>query len=197
MTKSIFIENLRVLLKSINEDERNKFISYYEEIFDDYMENGFTEEEVINKIGSPESIANSILEEQDSLNIKVPSFNSKILNIVLLILGFPLWGSLLLAVALIILSIYIIIFCVPFTTGVMSVSFFGAGLFGVIASLFLMFDGLALGIVQLGVCISLIGASILLGIITLYVSKKVMSITSKLTLKIVKSFKRKEIAIWL
>ncbi|MCI9071122.1 MAG: hypothetical protein HFJ14_10785 [Clostridium sp.] len=77
----------------------------------------------------------------------------------------------------------------------MSVSFFGAGLFGVIASLFLMFDGLALGIVQLGVCISLIGASILLGIITLYVSKKVMSITSKLTLKIVKSFKRKEIAI--
>lgn len=195
MTKSIFIENLRVLLKSINEDERNKFISYYEEIFDDYMENGFTEEEVINKIGSPESIANSILEEQDSLNIKVPSFNSKILNIVLLILGFPLWGSLLLAVALIILSIYIIIFCVPFTTGVMSVSFFGAGLFGVIASLFLMFDGLALGIVQLGVCISLIGASILLGIITLYVSKKVMSITSKLTLKIVKSFKRKEIAI--
>lgn len=197
MTKSTFIENLRVLLKSINEDERNKFISYYEEIFDDYMENGFTEEEVINKIGSPESIANSILEEQDSLNIKVPSFNSKILNTVLLILGFPLWGSLLLTVALIILSIYIIIFCVPFTTGVMSVSFFGAGLFGVIASLFLMFDGLALGIVQLGVCISLIGASILLGIITLYVSKKVMSITSKLTLKIVKSFKRKEIAIWL
>lgn len=197
MTKSIFIENLRVLLKSINEDERNKFISYYEEIFDDYMENGFTEEEVINKIGSPESIANSILEEQDSLNIKVPSFNSKILNTVLLILGFPLWGSLLLTVALIILSIYIIIFCVPFTTGVMSVSFFGAGLFGVIASLFLMFDSLALGIVQLGVCISLIGASILLGIITLYVSKKVMSITSKLTLKIVKSFKRKEIAIWL
>ncbi|WP_300857570.1 DUF1700 domain-containing protein [uncultured Clostridium sp.] len=195
MTKSTFIENLRVLLKSINEDERNKFISYYEEIFDDYMENGFTEEEVINKIGSPESIANSILEEQDSLNIKVPSFNSKILNTVLLILGFPLWGSLLLTVALIILSIYIIIFCVPFTTGVMSVSFFGAGLFGVIASLFLMFDGLALGIVQLGVCISLIGASILLGIITLYVSKKVMSITSKLTLKIVKSFKRKEIAI--
>lgn len=195
MTKSIFIENLRVLLKSINEDERNKFISYYEEIFDDYMENGFTEEEVINKIGSPESIANSILEEQDSLNIKVPSFNSKILNTVLLILGFPLWGSLLLTVALIILSIYIIIFCVPFTTGVMSVSFFGAGLFGVIASLFLMFDSLALGIVQLGVCISLIGASILLGIITLYVSKKVMSITSKLTLKIVKSFKRKEIAI--
>lgn len=197
MTKSTFIENLRVLLKSINEDERNKFISYYEEIFDDYMENGFTEEEVINKIGSPESIANSILEEQDSLNIKVPSFNSKILNTVLLILGFPLWGSLLLTVALIILSIYIIIFCVPFTTGVMSVSFFGAGLFGVIASLFLMFDSLALGIVQLGVCISLIGASILLGIITLYVSKKVMSITSKLTLKIVKSFKRKEIAIWL
>ena len=61
MRKSTFIENLNILLKSINEDERNKFISYYEEIFEDYIENGFTEEEVINKIGSPESIANSIL----------------------------------------------------------------------------------------------------------------------------------------
>lgn len=195
MTKSTFIESLNILLKSINEDERNKFISYYEEIFEDYIENGFTEEEVINKIGSPESIASSILEEQYSPNIKVPSFNSKILNIVLLILGFPLWGSLLLAVASIILAIYIVILCVPFTTGVMSVSFFGAGLFGIVASLFLMFDGLALGIVQLGVCISLIGASILLGIITLYVSKKIMSITSKLIFKGVKSFKKKVVAV--
>ena len=113
----------------------------------------------------------------------------------MLILGFPLWGSLLLAVALIILSIYIVILCVPFTTGVMSVSFFGAGLFGIIASPFLMFDGLALGIVQLGFCISLIGASILLGIITLYVSKKIMSITSKLIFKIVKSFKKKVVIV--
>lgn len=196
MSKSTFIENLNILLKSINEDERNKFISYYEEIFEDYIENGFTEEEVINKIGSPESIANSILKEKNLRTIKIPTFNSKILNIALLILGFPLWGSLLLAVALIILSIYIVILCVPFTTGIISVSFFGAGLFGIIASPFLIFDGLALGIVQLGFCISLIGASILLGIITLYVSKKIMSITSKLIFKIVKSFKKKVVIVW-
>lgn len=195
MIKSTFIDNLKVLLESLNEDERDKFISYYEEIIEDYMENGFTEQEVISKIGSPQSIANSILSEQDSLNINIPSSNSKILNMMLLILGFPLWGSLLLAVALFILSVYIVIWCAPFTTGVSSVAFFVAALVGITGSPFMMFDSLAVGIVQLGLGVSLIGISILLGFITSYLAKKVICITKKLTFKIVKSFKKKVVKI--
>ncbi|QAS61967.1 HAAS signaling domain-containing protein [Clostridium septicum] len=51
MTKSTFIDTLRGLLESLNEDECNKFISYYEEIIEDYKESGLTEEEVIKKLG--------------------------------------------------------------------------------------------------------------------------------------------------
>ena len=61
MTKTTFIDTLRGLLQSLNEDECNKFISYYEEIIEDYKENGLTEEEVIKKIGTPQSIADNIL----------------------------------------------------------------------------------------------------------------------------------------
>lgn len=132
MTKSTFIDTLRGLLESLNEDECNKFISYYEEIIEDYKESGLTEEEVIKKIGSPQSIAKNILSEEDSININIPSFNSKILNIILLILGFPLWGSLLLTVVLLILSAYIIIWCIPFTTGVSSIALLTAALFSIV-----------------------------------------------------------------
>ena len=195
MTKTTFIDTLRELLQSLNEDECNKFISYYEEIIEDYKENGLTEEEVIKKIGTPQSIADNILSEQNSINIKVPSFSSKILNVILLILGFPLWGSLLLALVLLILSVYIIIWCIPFTTGASSIAFFVAALISIIGSPFMMADVLTVGIVQLGLGVSSVGLSILLGCITIYLSKKLVIITKKLTFKIFKSFNKKVVKI--
>lgn len=195
MTKSTFIDVLRGLLESLNEDECNKFISYYEEIIEDYKESGLTEQEVIEKIGSPQSIANNILSEQDSSNINIPSFNSKILNIILLILGFPLWGSLLLTAVLLILSAYIIIWCIPVTTGVSSISFFVASLVSIIGSPFMMTDVLTVGIVQLGLGITSVGISILLGLVTIYLSKKFIVITKQLTFKVFKSFNKKVVRI--
>ena len=195
MTKTTFIDTLRGLLQSLNEDECNKFISYYEEIIEDYKESGLTEEEVIKKIGTPQSIADNILSEQNSINIKVPSFSSKILNVILLILGFPLWGSLLLALVLLILSVYIIIWCIPFTTGASSIAFFVAALISIIGSPFMMADVLTVGIVQLGLGVSSVGLSILLGCITIYLSKKLVIITKKLTFKIFKSFNKKVVKI--
>ncbi|MDU1314797.1 MAG: DUF1700 domain-containing protein [Clostridium septicum] len=195
MTKSTFIDTLRGLLESLNEDECNKFISYYEEIIEDYKESGLTEEEVIKKIGSPQSIAKNILSEEDSININIPSFNSKILNIILLILGFPLWGSLLLTVVLLILSAYIIIWCIPFTTGVSSIALLTAALFSIVGSPFMMADVLTVGIVQLGLGIASVGISILLGFITIYLSKKFIVITKQLTFKVFKSFNKKVVKI--
>ena len=194
MSKSIFIDTLRGLLEPLNKEERDKFISYYEEIIEDYKESGLTEQEVIDKIGSPQSIANDILSEQNSINI--PSSNSKILNKILLILGFPLWGSLLLTAVLFILSVDIVILCIPFTTGVSSIAFFGAALVSIIGSPFMMFDTLNVGVVQLGLGVSSIGMSILLGFITIYLSKNIIGITKDLTSKVLKSFKKKVVKMW-
>ncbi|MEG1410976.1 MAG: DUF1700 domain-containing protein [Terrisporobacter sp.] len=195
MTKATFIDTLRRLLKHLDEQECNKFISYYEEIIEDYKESGLTEEEVIEKIGSPQSIAKNILSEQDSINIKIPAFNSKILNIILLILGFPLWGSLLLSAVLIILSGYIVIWCIPFTTGVTSFAFFVSALISIIGSPFMMADILSVGVVQLGLGISFVGISILLGFITIYLSKEFKGITKNLTFNIWRCFDKKVVKI--
>lgn len=194
MSKSIFIDTLRALLEPLNKEESDKFISYYEEIIEDYKESGLTEQEVIDKIGSPQSIANDILSEQDL--IKKPSSNNKVLNKILLFLGFPLWGSLLLTAVLIILSVYIVILCIPFTTGVSSIAFFGSALVSIVGSPFMMFDTLNVEVVQLGLGISSIGISILLGFITIYLSKNIIGITKDLTFKLLKSFKKKVVKMW-
>ena len=105
---------------------------------------------------------------------------------ILLILGFPLWGSLLLTAVLLILSAYIIIWCIPFTTGVSSIAFFVASLVSIIGSPFMMADVLTVGIVQLGLGITSVGISILLGLVTIYLSKKFIVITKQLTFKVFK-----------
>lgn len=195
MNKTDFISMLGDLLSPISKIEKAKFIDYYEEIIEDYKEGGLTEEEIVNKIGTPQTIANTILSEQDIIDINIPSFNSKLLNIILLILGFPLWGSLLLAVVLLILSAYIIIWCIPFTTGVSSIAFFVIALVSIIGSPFMISDILAVGVVQLGLGIASVGVSILSAFITIYLSKNLMIVTKRLTFKILKSFNKKVVKL--
>lgn len=194
MNKSEFITSLNDLLFPISNNERKKFIAYYEEMIEDYKENGLTEEESIAKIGSPEAIADNILGEQDTVSIKLPLRN-KMLIIALLILGFPLWGSILLSVVLFILSLYIVIWCVPFTTGVSCISFFAVGLVSIVGSPFVMSSVLAIGILQLGLGITSIGIAILSGLATVFLFKKFILITKKITFTVINIFNKKVVRI--
>ena len=195
MTKSDFFNSLKESLKPLSKGECNKFIIYYEEIIEDYKESGLTEEEAVDKLGYTHSISNVILSDQDNVDIKISPFNNYIINILLLVLGFPLWGSLLLAVALLILSANIIIWCIPFITGVSSTAFFIAALVSIIGAPFMVGDILSVGIMQLGVGIALIGISILLAFLTVFLSRKFIVITKKLSLMVCKRFNKKVVRL--
>lgn len=191
MNRAEFIEVLRKELVSLKKAERDKFINYYEEIINDYIENGLTEEEVIEKVGNPKIIAKNILNVQGNVEFEAPSINSKIINIILLILGFPLWGSLLFAGLMLILSGLIIVWFVPFASGVSAIAFFAAGLLSIVATPFMIADVLSVGIVQLGMGISSIGVSFLLAMATIYLSKKFSRFTKEICSRIFKLFNRR------
>jgi len=195
MNKIEFLNTIEDCLKSLEKKERDKFVAYYEEIIEDYKEHGYSEEKAIDKIGDPQSIAEGILAEQDTVVIKVSSTGSKIINTVLLVLGFPLWGSLLLAAIMCILSIYVIIWCVPFTTGVATIGVFTASLVSIIGSPFVMVDAISVGIVQFGVGIIAFGISILLGLVTVFFSKKLVQVTRKFTSKLSDLLKKKVVRL--
>ena len=194
MNKENFFSELKSLLSSMDKAEYDKFIRYYEEIFEDYREDGLTDEEIINKIGSPKSIAKNILGNQDTVHTK--SSTNKILTTVLLILGFPLWGSLLLAFLSIVFSFFIVILCAPFTTGVLSFSFFAASVMSIVGFPFMVSEILPVGIVQLGFGISSLGIAILSGIITIYLSKTIIMATKKVASKILNMFNTGVVRLW-
>ncbi len=63
MTRTEFFKQLEIRLGSIPQDERNKIIEYYAEIINDKAESGESEENIFRSLGSPETIAQNILEE--------------------------------------------------------------------------------------------------------------------------------------
>lgn len=191
MSKIEFLKELEANLRKMNDSEKNKFITYYDEIISDYIENGMTEEEAVNKIGSPAKIAVELLEDYDSVRLRLPITQNKATNMVLTIIGFPLWGSVLLSVILLILSGYIILWCAPIATGAGSVGFFIAALVGVVGAPFVMTQNISIGVMQLGAGIASIGISVLLGYITIVLSKNFVIITKKYNAKLVKLYKKK------
>ncbi|MDF2472607.1 MAG: hypothetical protein K0R21_389 [Anaerocolumna sp.] len=191
MNKEVFLKELTFYLNKMKNADKDKFITFYDEMISDYIENGMSEEDAVNKIGAPKRIAEELLESHDSVKIDMPSTGSRVLNMMLLILGFPLWGSILLAGILLLVSFYILFWCIPFTTGVSCIGFFSTSIISIIGSPFIMSRSMSVGIMQLGTGIASIGISFLLGTATLKLSKKFIVITKKFNIKLVALFKKK------
>lgn len=184
MNKEEFLESLKRLLKSLGKSEREKSLSYYSEIIDDYIEDGYTETEAVEQVGSPGVIAQEILEEQGGRPGGQLSGGMKGLVAVLLVLGFPLWGSLmlagvclLLAAALLILSAYIVIWCIPVCTGACSVSGLVLSVISMGGAAIIIFQDTAAGVIQLGIGMVCAGIFILFGLLTWVLGKIFAGVT--------------------
>lgn len=119
MNRQEFLENIRKRLSGLPQEDTDKLTDYYNEMIDDRMEDGLSEKEAIEALGSVDDIVSQILMNTPLTKIvkeKVrPKHNLRVLEIILLVLGFPLWGSLLLAAVLIIFAMYIVLLSLIFT----------------------------------------------------------------------------------
>ena len=100
MTKKEFLRRLKRGLSPLDRYERQRISDYYAEMIDDRIECGKTEEEAVEEIGSPETIARNTLSEAGIEAIEGESWlrksdgKIKTVWIVLLIVGSPLWFGL-------------------------------------------------------------------------------------------------------
>ena len=63
MVRKKFDKRLIKSLKGLSRQERQEVIDYYNEMIDDSIESGKTEEQAIEELGSPEDLAKKILSE--------------------------------------------------------------------------------------------------------------------------------------
>ena len=112
MTKSAFLSDLRQGLTGLPDSEIEGRISFYSEIIDDRIEEGMSEDDAVNNLGSVDNIVSQILAEIPLTRLvkeKIkPTRSLKAWEITLIIIGFPVWLPILISVLAVILSLFIV-----------------------------------------------------------------------------------------
>lgn len=197
MTKQEFLNELRRGIAALPQRGVEERIEFYSEIIDDRMEEGLSEEEAVDSIGSVDRITAQILSETPLgwiLKERVkPKRGMKTWEILLLALGFPIWGSLLIAAAAVLISLYVVIWSAVISLWAVAVSVSACFVGGITASVFLSFQGSALQ------CFAMLGTALVcggLGILSIlgciYLSRAVIFMTKGLILRTKKALTKKE-----
>lgn len=116
MNKTEFLDSIRARISQLPPQDIQRSLDFYAEMIDDRMEDGMTEQEAVAAMGNVEDIAAQILMDTPLprlVKAKLrPSRALRAWEIVLLILGSPVWFPLLLAAAVVLLAVYIVIWSV-------------------------------------------------------------------------------------
>ena len=186
MNKNDFLIALRERLNGLPEEDINKSIDFYGEMLDDRIEDGMSETEAVEDLGSMEEMISQILSEVSLPKLvkeKVkPKRKLQAWEIVLLILGAPLWIPLLLTVILTALSIYLSVWSVIISLYAVDLAVAISGLACVGLAVALLFEGqfvqtgvlFGAGLVCVGLSILLLFAFNLVSKGILWVSKMVL-----------------------
>ena len=181
MTKADFLNALAHRLGALSEIDIARSLDYYEEMIDDRMDDGMTEEEAVAAAGSPEDAAREIL-----LNIPIPPPDPAPVKrkpdggrILLLILASPL----LIVYFALVLCLLAVLWCVPIVVWALFVSAAAAAVGGIIARAASIAEGNLLhAAFYLGLTLAGIGLAVLL----YFASAAVTKAFARLTVLIVK-----------
>ena len=169
MTKNEFLSALERQMASLPESDRKRSILYFDEIIADRMEEGLTEEEVLAEMESVEEIAKGILSDAAEEPAETEKPVRKVggcplwLAILLAVLGAPIWLPVAFAVAVTLVTIYLIPWIMILTLFCVAIAFILGGLAGVVLALICSpVNGVYITLLAVGICIFLTGFGILL-----------------------------------
>ena len=63
MTRNKYLKELRSFLGKLPKEDRKRILEFYNELIDDKLEAGQSEEEILGEFGSPEELAKQIFQE--------------------------------------------------------------------------------------------------------------------------------------
>ena len=156
MDKESYLARLREALYGLPEADIETSAQYYAELIEDRMEDGLGEAEAVGQLPSPEEAAQEILLSQPLARIVAARVKPKrrlgAWEIILLVLGSPVWLPLLLTVAILALTAYLLIWVTALVLWTVDLSAALAAVSGVI--------GMVAGILQRSLNFELLSAGV-------------------------------------
>ncbi len=198
MTKQDFIFELRNSLSVLPEDDIEERIAFYSEIIDDKIDEGISEEDAIKEIGSVEEIVSGIIADiplSKLVKEKIkPRRSITALEILLIILGIPVWFPLISALGAVILALYVVIWSVIISLWAVFVSFVGCAIGGIVSGIILAcFVNIFAGIVTVSGGIFCVGLSIFAYFGCKAATKGIFILTKKIVLGLKNLLLKKEV----
>ena len=143
MTKNEFLTALRQRLAGLPQEDIEERLIFYAEMIDDRVEEGLSEEDAVKDLGSLEEIVAQIIKETPFTRLAKerikPTRRLETWELVLLILGAPIWFSLGIAALSVIFSLFVTLFSVIISLWAVLVSFVASALGCVIAGIVFAF----------------------------------------------------------
>ena len=195
MTKVRFLLSLHDRLSGLPQDDVEERLSFYSEMIEDRIEEGVSEEQAVAELGSVDEVAAQIVADIPLSKIaraKIkPKRRMKAWEIMLLVLGSPVWLSLLIAAAAVLFALYVVIWAVVVSLWAVFVSLAAAAAIGVPVCIVFALSGrgaaglamLGAGIVCAGLAIFLFYGCLAAGKGTLLLTKKIVRGTKNSMIK--------------
>lgn len=190
MDKIEFLSKLRNALSGLPEADIEERISFYSEMIDDRMEDGLSFEDAIKELGSIDDIRKEAIKSTPLVKIiaeKIkPVRKVKLKEMLLIILGSPIWASLAIVALAVAISLYAVLWSVIISLWAVFASFAACAPAGIIGFIILTFNGNVVG------GLLLLGCGLFLGGLVLpvfYGCRYITNVTILLTKKIITAIK--------
>jgi uncharacterized membrane protein len=196
MNKQEFLFVLRENLQGLPQSDIEERLTFYQEIIEDRIEEGFSETEAVEAVGSVEKIVAQIVADTPFTKIAKERINPKkhlkLWEILLLAVGSPLWLSLGIAILAIIFALYIALWSVMITLWAIPISLIMCALGSFIAGIVFACNGATLtGIAMIATGLLCAGLSIFMFFGCKGATKGILILTKESALKLKNCFIRK------
>lgn len=197
MTKLQFLLALRDKLSALPGNEAEERLRFYSEMIEDRVEEGLSEEEAVAAVGAVDQIADQILSDaplkKNVNNQQKMQTQRKRWQTLLLVLGSPIWISLLVAVFTVIFSVYVSAWAVIVSLWACFVSVAICAIAGLMAGIgFAVCGQVPSGVAMIAASITSAGLSILFFLGCKVISMAMLQLTKKMVLYYKKKFTRGE-----
>lgn len=193
MNREQFLKEVGARLKGLPREDAARSLEYYNEMIADHIENGLSEEEAVAAMGSIDDAVSQILSEIPLKKIvrekTRPKKARRAWETVLLILGFPVWGSILIAICAVLFAVYaalwamvVVLYAVDFALAASGVGCIAGGI------IFLIAGGGPRSIVLFGAGFVLSGIAILFWFVSKYAAIGVIKLGKVFVLGIKRMF---------
>ena len=197
MNKVEFLNELEGRLSGLPAEDIAKLKAYYAEMIDDRVEDGMSEEEATGALGEMDEIVRQTLAETPiSKLVKERVKDRRKLRaweIVLLVLGAPLWIPLMIVALILVLVFFILLWVVVIVLAVLLLAFFAVGVAGIPAAVYYFISGAAApGLCFIGASIVCLGLAALMVPALVYTAKGTAKLCKKIVIGIKSTFIGKE-----